>query len=89
MPRAESRPNWSPLKHVPCDEVLARLIDTAERRWSADRFDNDHDIKALDDWLWDTTTARDDEAAAVSVIEAANSLGPRSPADCDRAYVAL
>ena len=54
MTRAESRPNWSPLEHVPADKVFARLIDTADRRWTADRIDNDHDIKALEDWLWET-----------------------------------
>jgi len=29
---------WSPLEHLPSDEVLSKLLDTAERRWRADRF---------------------------------------------------
>ena len=65
--------NWSPLEHVPPDEVLSKLIDTAERRWTAERFERDHDVRALTDWLWDDD-AHIDEGKAASAIEAPNSL---------------
>lgn len=44
--------NWSPLEHMPIDEVLSKLIDTAERRWTAERFARNHDVRALTNWLW-------------------------------------
>ena len=70
---AAPTPNWSPLEHVPSDEVLSKLVDLAERRWRTERFERDHDVRALTDWLWDDE-ARTDEVKAASAIEAANSL---------------
>jgi hypothetical protein len=58
------------------------LLATAERRWRADRFDNDFDVRVLTDWLWDED-AHHDEQAAATVIDAANdlayALGPTRP----------
>src|SRR5258708_3412441 len=65
--------NWSPLEHAPSDEVLQRLLDSAERRWSSERFGGDSDVRVITDWIWDFAP-RDDEVEVVRVIEAANSV---------------
>jgi len=65
--------NWSPLEHLPSDEVLSKLLDTAERRWRADRFEYDHDVRVVTDWVW-STAPHNDEVAAANVIDAANDL---------------
>jgi hypothetical protein len=70
---AAPRAHWSPLEYVPSETVLQRLIDTAERRWSAERCEYDHDVTTLNDWLWDDA-ARTDGRRATSMIESANSL---------------
>ena len=59
-----ARVNWSPLEHVPSDEVLSKLLDVAERRWTAERFERDQDVRALTDWLWDDGAHTDEGQAA-------------------------
>jgi hypothetical protein len=70
---AELGADWSPSEHVPADEVLQRLLDTTERRWSAERFGGDSDVQVITDWLWNDAL-HTDEVEVVRVIEAANSL---------------
>ena len=81
-PNAALSANWSPLEHVPSDEVLSKLVDVAERRWTSERFDADVDARVLMDRL-DTLDTPLDELRAASVIEAANglaySLGRKRP----------
>ncbi len=65
--------NRSPLEQVPSETTLQRLIDTAERRWRAERFEGDSDVRVITDWIWDFAP-HDDEVEATRVLEAANSL---------------
>jgi hypothetical protein len=69
---AARRPNCSPLQHVPCDDALQGWLDNAERRWSADRFKDDHDVRVLTDWIWDT------EASSVGLAQARLEVECRS-----------